>query len=48
MTIYSGEVQFIHTHSRDALKTKGVHAYQLFENEYTRQKNTNKYYELLK
>ncbi|NHM73943.1 MULTISPECIES: glycosyltransferase family 4 protein [Staphylococcus] len=44
----SAITQFIHTHSRDALKTKGVHAYQLFENEYTRQKNTNKYYELLK
>lgn len=41
-------LHFIQTHSRDALKIKGAHAYQLFKNEYTRQKSTNKYYELLK
>lgn len=39
---------FIKTHSSEELKELGEHAYTLFQDKYTRDKNVNKYYELLK
>lgn len=39
---------FIHSHTSSELSKMGEHAYQLFVQEYTRSKNVNRYYELLK
>ncbi|MBI5975584.1 glycosyltransferase family 4 protein [Staphylococcus canis] len=45
---YESIKAFIENNSVEALRTKGNHAYQLFKQFYTRDINTEKYYQLLK
>ncbi|MBI5973001.1 glycosyltransferase family 4 protein [Staphylococcus caledonicus] len=42
-----GIQEFIETHSRESLNELGSNAYKLFKDKYTREHNTNKYFNLL-